>query len=285
MSDMVERAAQFVWSNARVLERRRLALLLGTGDEEAVVAAVLAYQNPDGGFGHALEPDMRTATSQPQFAEIALRSLEGVQRWPKEMIGPLLDWLEGASIDGAGLPFVLPTVSDAPHAPWWTPPETLEPNLNPTAAIAGLLHSARVDHPWLVRATEWCFEQIESGASLDSHSMLCVLVLLEHAPDRERAQRDFEAARDPVLANVTLDSKAEGYIKTPLDVAPRSHSLARQVFDDDVIEAHLDVLVSRQQEDGGWPIPWDPPAGAARREWRGLLTVNVLATLQSYGRT
>lgn len=284
MSDMVERAAQFVLANARVLERRRLELLLGIGDEHAVVTAVRAYQNADGGFGHALEPDMRTSTSQPQFAEIALRSLEGVERWPKEMIGPLLGWLEGASVDGAGLPFVLPAVGDAPHAPWWTPTETLEPHLNPTAAIAGLLLSAQIEHPWLDRATEWCFAQVEAGAPLDAHSMLCVLVLLEHAPDGDRAQRAFDAARAPVLANVVLDPQAEGYVKTPLDVAPRSRSIARQLFADEVLEAHLDVLVARQQDDGGWPIPWDPPGGAAKGEWRGIVTVNALAALRSYGR-
>ncbi len=46
-------AARFMCANARRIER---ALFDGAGEEE--LRAVLgAYRNPDGGFGHALEPD------------------------------------------------------------------------------------------------------------------------------------------------------------------------------------------------------------------------------------
>ena len=41
---------------------------------------------------------------------------------------------------------------------------------------------------------------------------------------------------------------------TPLNFAPRPQSLARRLFSDEVIEAHLDALASVQQEDGGWPV-------------------------------
>ena len=51
-------AAAFVVANARVIDRRRFYRLFGDGDARPVRDAVAAYRNDDGGFGHALEPDL-----------------------------------------------------------------------------------------------------------------------------------------------------------------------------------------------------------------------------------
>ena len=42
---------------------------------DAVAAAVIAYRNADGGFGHAMELDVRAPDSMPLHCEIALRAL------------------------------------------------------------------------------------------------------------------------------------------------------------------------------------------------------------------
>ena len=52
-------------SHARLLDRRRLELLLDGGEPTAVLAALEAYRNPDGGYGWGLEPDLRATESQP----------------------------------------------------------------------------------------------------------------------------------------------------------------------------------------------------------------------------
>ncbi|MBI4926641.1 MAG: hypothetical protein HY835_02670, partial [Anaerolineae bacterium] len=59
------RAADFIWKNARLLDRRLFAFDFLDGSAEAVVSALAAYQNADGGFGNALEPDKRTPYSTP----------------------------------------------------------------------------------------------------------------------------------------------------------------------------------------------------------------------------
>src|SRR5918992_2546444 len=68
----LEAARQFIESTARVLERHQLAVLLDDGPIEPVLTALKAYQNADGGFGHALEPDVRCPGSQPSAALSAL---------------------------------------------------------------------------------------------------------------------------------------------------------------------------------------------------------------------
>src|SRR5215217_9548561 len=80
MSDptILARAEECMWSNARLLERLQFAHLFKGAPAEPIRAAVHAYQNADGGFGNALEPDKRCADSQPIDQEMALHALHNV---------------------------------------------------------------------------------------------------------------------------------------------------------------------------------------------------------------
>lgn len=68
-------AENFIWSTARLVDRHRYALLFEDGPAEAVVEALRGYRNPDGGFGHGLEPDLRCPSSQPAPTLYALEML------------------------------------------------------------------------------------------------------------------------------------------------------------------------------------------------------------------
>lgn len=50
------------------------------------------------------------------------------------------------------------------------------------------------------------------------------------------------------------------------------------------IDEHLEALAARQQDDGGWPITWEPPSPAAVYEWRAFVTIKWLGVLANYGR-
>lgn len=285
MTKTLEAAAGFIWSNARLLDRHRYGFHFEDGPADAVVDALRAYQNPDGGFGNALEADIRAPSSQPVPAEWALRLLDEVDQMPAEVVEPLCDWLSSVSTEEGGVPFVLPTVRGYPHAPWWDP-DGASPgaNVNPTAGIAGILAGRGVDHPWVAPAVEFAWCGIEALAEGEMHALVCVLAFLDRAPDRERAAKVLEGARDLVLASVSLDPHTTEYVKHPLDFAPSPDRLSRSLFTDDQIEADLDGLVARQQPDGGWPVPWPAPSEAALLEWRGANTVDALVTLRAYGR-
>jgi hypothetical protein len=67
-------------------------------------------------------------------------------------------------------------------------------------------------------------------------------------------------------------------------MAPEADSPWRSRFTDEHLEAHLDHLAAGQQPDGGWAPTWEPPSAASRLEWRGIITLGALRTLDSYGR-
>ena len=81
-----------------------------------------------------------------------------------------------------------------------------------------------------------------------------------------------------------LDPDEPGETHSPLDFAPFPGSLARSLFDDAVISAHLDHLAAGQRDDGGWMFNWPAWSPAAEADWRGSLTVDALRVLHANGR-
>jgi hypothetical protein len=284
----MDAAERFVWLSGRVLDRHLFAHHFRAGDPDRVVEALRPYRNPDGGFGNGLEPDLRGPTSQPQPLEVALRILDEVDRFSDPLVGAACDWLAGASRPGGGVPFVLPTVRSDPRAPWWETPDDPPGALNPTAALAGLLHRHGVEHPWLREATAFCWRGIEAMTATNVYEVRAVLLFLDNVPDRGRAEAAFERVRQVLAAGdlVVLDPEAapDGELHRPLELAPGPGSMGRRLFADDVIERNLDALAAGQREDGGWTVDfpsWTPATGL---EWRAWATVGALAVLRAYGR-
>jgi hypothetical protein len=286
VGDRLARARDFMLLNARLLERRLFAHQFDGGDAPSVVTALLAYQNPDGGFGNALEPDKRAPPSQPQDAEIALRTLDAVGALSGAIVAPLCDWLATVTTAEGGVPYSLPSANDYPHAPWWAVPTSSPPaNLNPTAAILGLLLKHGCDHPWMRGATDFCWRAIEASKSTDFHEIACTVTFLTSSPDRVRGGGLLAGLVDRVAAPgvVAIDPDATGYVQKPLDFAPSPDSPFRRLFSDRVIDRHLAALSERQQPDGGWPLNWDAISPGVEMEYRGRVTLAALTTLQNYG--
>ena len=184
------------------------------------------------------------------------------------------------------MPLAFPVIESFPRAAHWTD-WTYVPALNPTAGLAGRLYQLEVSHPWLAEATRYCWETLDSGVvPEDPHTLSEVLIFLEHGPERERA--DECAARIAEhfaeISGLHLDPDATGYGLTPLHFAPTADSRWRGLFPEVQLAAHLDRLADQQQPDGGWPISWEPPREASLLEWRGIVTLEALRTLTSYGR-
>jgi hypothetical protein len=280
----LDAAADFIWLNARLLDRYRFAHLFLGGPAEPVVDAMRAYRNPDGGFGNALEPDLRAPGSQPLAVEHVLRILEEVDRFDDPMVTGILEWLQTETRPNGGVPFMLPAGLAQPRAPWMQTEDDPPGGLVPTASLAGVLHSHDVRDPWLDRATEFCWEAIESAGELLPYDLIAILTFLERVPDRERARATFEKIAPSILRHTAMDPHAEGEVFQPLDFAPSPQAPARALYQDDVIEAHLDALTARQQADGGWIFNWLAWNPASAIDWRGFVTIHTLQTLRAYGR-
>ena len=282
----IDAAARYLAANARVLERRRFERLFSGGGPLPVRDAVAAYRNPDGGFGHALEPDGRCPGSQPLAIAFALNVLNEADAWDTGLAEGACDWLAAHAPPGGGAVFVAPSMAGWPHAPWLVPQDGEPPSLITTGLIAGTLHARRVEHPWLDGATALLWSRIGSLTSTGPYDIRAVLRFLDSVPDRDRAH-EAVARLGPVISGqdmVAMEPGASGEVHTPLDFAPVPGSPARELFDEAVIAAHIDHLAAAQRDDGGWMFNWLAWSPAAEREWRGAVTVEALGILRANGR-
>ena len=277
-------AEQFIAANARVLERRRHERFAGTGDARALHEALGAYRNADGGYGHALEPDGRCPDSQPPAMDYALRVLHQDDAWNDDFALSACDWLERNAPADGGVIFVAPSIEGWPHAPWWVPEDRLPPSLAFTGQLSATLQARGVDHSWLARSSELMWKLIDRVEQAGAYDLRGALAFLDQVPDRDRAETALERLAPLVLEAVELDPEAAGEVHGPLDFAPRPQSLARRLFDEATIEAHLDHLAGAQLEDGGWTFNWLAWSPVAAVEWRGVRTVEALHVLRANGR-
>jgi hypothetical protein len=281
-------AERYLLLNARLIDRLRFAHLFRDGSAAAVRSALAAYANDDGGFGNALEPDLRGAGSQPQPVEVALHVLDETTGPDDPFDGPIVQavcgYLARVSTSDGGVPFALPSVRGTPAAPWWQTPDDPPGNLNPTAAIVGLLHKHGVSNAFVDTATHFCWNRIDGLSDTNPYLAMAVLTFLDHIPDRARAEAAFDRLTPLITNHVELDPHAAGEAHLPLDFAPHPDGFGRRLFTDEVIEQHLDAVVSGQSEDGSWAFNWPAWTPVVRHEWGGFVTVARLMTLRDYGR-
>lgn len=276
---------EFLLRNGRLLEQRLFATCFEGAAGTGVVDALRGYRNDDGGFGHGLEPDKLCPASLPIDVETALSAMATASTVDLPLVHGACDYLASVATGGA-VPLAFPVIEHYPRADHWTD-WTYEPALNPTAGIVSHLHELRVDHPWIAAAEAYCWKQIDTAdLPTDAHALREILVFLRHAPQRDRAR----AAADKVRAALdtaswfTIDPASTEYGVSPISIAPAADSPWRALFDDGILQGHLDRLEREQQDDGGWLVTWEPPSEASLLAWRGIVTLQNLRTLVSYGR-
>jgi hypothetical protein len=285
MSETIDRAERYIWATARVLEQRRFEHLFKGGPAEPVRDAVLSHRTADGGFGYALEPDGRGPTSQPPHVYTALQILEEAGGIEPELARAVADHLHGISTPDGGVPLALPSLEPYPHAPWWS----TEPagSLVATARCLAPLLRTGIDHPFVARASEFCWGAVEASEVPNPYEAEAAVVFLDAAPDRERAEAAAERIGRLVHEKGLVGGEfggQPGEVHAETDLAPRPDTLSRRWFGDAEMERALDRLQAEQRDDGGWRVPWiDGPTPATAGEW-GEVTLNALRTLRAYGR-
>jgi hypothetical protein len=293
----VARAEPFVWLTARVLEQRLFAHHFRSGAAGPVETALDAYRNEDGGYGHALEPDLRGPVSQPLHTAHALRVLDAVGRCAGQRVERMCRYLTSVSTADGALPAIHPSQRGYPAAPFVPVVDDPPSALLATGPVVGLLHRNEVWHAWLFRATDFCWQAVESLEKSHPYEIEAAVAFLDSAPDRPRAEAAADrlgrlvrahrlAALDPenLDAHPVSPGYAPGEHHFPYDYARTPRSLARAWFTDDEMARSLDHLAAQQQEDGGWPVRWRHWAPAPAMEARPAVTIEALRTLSAYGR-
>jgi hypothetical protein len=282
MADLAA-AEAFIWTDARLLDRHRFAHRWLDAPADPVLAALAAYATPDGGYGHALEPDLRGPVASEGAVEQALRVLAEVGALDGPLGRRAVDWLARVAPDG-GVPFMSPAAMAYPRAPWWQTDPEPPPSLTMAGLIAGTLLRSTLRHPWLEALERWLWGAVESVTALSPYDARGALAFLDAVGDDARARAALERLAPLVDPLVARDPAAAGEKHTPLDLSPRPGARSRMLFDPALVDAHLDHLAAAQRDDGGWMFDWTAWSDAASAEWRGVVTLSALDLLAAHER-
>ena len=142
--DSLATGRAFIEREGRLIERRLVAALFDGGPTGGVVDALRGYRNPDGGFGHGLEPDKRCPDSLPIDVESAFEILLTAGVVDEAMVANACDWLGRVAAPDGAVPLSFPVIEAHPRAEHWSD-WTYVPGLFPTAGLAGDRKSTRLN--------------------------------------------------------------------------------------------------------------------------------------------
>lgn len=295
-----QNAISFVREKGRDLDRALLAYHFEDGTADDVLAALATYQNDDGGFGHGLEPDLRTPASSVIATTVAFQNFRSLQV-PADhpMVSAGLGYLLNAYDESRQVwPIVPPEVEDAPHAPWWDYASSEAGFggflVNPRVEIVGYFYdySALVPADLLETVTTAVFAHLDSlPDEMEMHDLICFVGLAETAalPQsyKDRIWKKIAKAAEHGVAREP--EQLTGYVLKPLYVVSSPEAPLAEQFAEEVA-MNLDFEIEQQGEDGAWspnfswgeqhPEAWQ----IARREWQARMTLKNLRVLQDFGR-
>jgi len=299
---------QWIYRNARPLELTLWQYEFENGSKEAVLDALAFYQNEDGGFGNALEPDSWNPNSTPYttaFAIIILRTIEFTDvKHP--IISGILRFLDsGAYFSENGWQFTIPTNDEYPRAPWWNfVPDDATTEFGLSADIASfILNVAEKDSVLYKKALTLVEKLIEiprksveyddQGGNVQG---ICKLVnTLEKLDLLDKLDAKFlpEAARKMVAHSIVTDSSKwleyggypHYYIETPDCVYYSDYQ--------DAVGQELDYLIKTRPKQAVWGITWtwfentekySKEFAISENWWKSFHGIWKMRFLKSFGR-
>lgn len=260
--EQLEKAGTFIFQHGRLLERQLYAYLIQEGSREACLKALVAYQNPDGGFGNGLEPDLLCPESSAIGAETAMGVLDVLDEQDAEIVTPLVGWIVANQDERGVIPHPRGRMLDYPHQPWWENPDDAR-----ILTLAGLLKKWGVDAPALYARARSYYLTCEFPAKWEVYNYPFYVYLKYCGEGSQDEERMAEAiARLPAF----LEEGADHY---PLFSRYWYH--AADAFPEETLRREAQRFVDGLQEDGGvitpYPnLPW----------WRPIFTLDGLVAMK-----
>ncbi|MDD4415083.1 MAG: hypothetical protein PHR14_11185, partial [Oscillospiraceae bacterium] len=257
------------------------------GSKEAVLTALAAYQNEDGGFGHALELDAWNPNSPPiqtWTATEILREIDFTDSTHSIIQGILRYFASGQDFEGHFWYNTLRSNNDYPHAPWWhtESDSTCHYDYNPTACLAGfIIRFANKNSDLYQLGCKIAKEAFDSyfGQELlgDNHTAGCYIRLWQYCEEAgiadifnltELKERLREQVRHSITKNTA--SWETDYICTP-SIFFKTNDSVFYADNKDIADYECEFIVKSQLENGSWNIPWGwaayPEEWAVSKNW------------------
>lgn len=269
---------------------------------ESYLNILAQYQNSDGGFGHAIDPDNWSPHSTPYDTLKAIHLMQGVGFM--DISHPLY---QGAirylrQTENHGWPFTLPQTDAYPHAPWWTYSEQTNRKESPglSAQIAAfLLMACPPDDPLYAKAQSVSLRALDAlmnGTAGGEMGVAACAMLLPHwttvSVPFPMSEIEAKLKAASLAAIVTDPALWHTYVPRP-SAAIRSPQSPMYAGNEAALHAELDWLIDTLPADDVWPLTWSWGDNAARYPeaysvnklwWKAAAAIDHLLLLRSFHR-
>lgn len=294
----LDEAKHLIEKEGRKLEKYRFKNFFQKSSEDRVEEELRTYQNEDGGFGNALEPDFRLPDSSPLATSIGLRYLGKVDTTltSEDMIESAIRYLEQTFDKDRKIWFSVPKkVNQYPHTWWWHYDKEdgmtiIDKNWgNPSAEIIGYLYKYR-NYTKIIdvdRLIDHAINYIRKKDKFESENeVYCFIHLYEEVSRGNKKRLENHISRAVEQLVVYDEDKWDEYVPKPLDFVDHPD---KNKFDIEKakIEKNLEFVVDKLEKDSILEPSWDTSVykdkmEPAYNEWKGILTLEALKILNNY---
>ncbi|MEK3794461.1 hypothetical protein MKX42_22215 [Paenibacillus sp. FSL R7-0204] len=294
---------RWMYRNARPLDLARWRFHFEGGGSAPVLEALSAYQNEDGGFGHALEADAWNPNSTPIQTATAVERLLELEFADNghPLVQGILKYLDsGVDMDGRTWKNVVASNNDYPHAPWWhtSSDSTSHSMYNPTAILAGFILKAAPKDSGLyatgLRIARELTELFLHDPVIEMHPLKCVATLLECIAWAELQEEfPYAALREALkVQSVQLISRDaggwNGYSCRPSVFIHSPHSPEYAELGG-LLHQELDYLLETRNSEGIWDLTWgwagyEREFAVSENWWKAHIVIENLRLLRAFGR-
>lgn len=296
-----ETIRRWMYRNARPIDLARWRFHFEEGPAEAVLVALEAYQNADGGFSHALEADSWNTESAPIQTWCAVEILKEIGCRDKEhkIIKGMLHYLKNCQHTREGCWLAeIPSNNLHPHAPWWT--YELENvgdwGYNPTAAFVGFILEYAKEEDSLRQQVSKNLDNIIndylSKTEIDMHELGCFISLWESCKKTGtmlKKEQEFEkklAMDVKKNINPNTDEWSE-YTSTP---SRFFNTLSSPYYKENKKLADYEgsLLIQSRNAEGIWDIPWqwvgyEEEFAVSKNWWKAQRIIENMLYLRNFG--
>jgi len=305
MNNVFRMAKEFIYRNARPLELARWQYHFENGSKESVLYSLSFYQNEDGGFGHALEPDAWNPNSSPVqtwYATEILREIDFTDSSHPIIMG-ILNYLEsGKDFNGNFWFNIIKSNDDYPHAPWWNTKtgSNAHDDYNPTACLAGFIIKYADKNSKLYAlgcrlAKEAVNTYMNQGFLGNMATVLCYIRLMQYIEEAGLSGIfDINTLKAKLVKQVEYSitwNTAEwktSYICKPSQFFNSKNSIF-YANNKEIADYECDFIAKTQLEDGSWNITWKWTAypeewAVSKNWWKSDMIIRNLLYLRGFNR-
>lgn len=302
-----EEIGLWVHRNAREIELSLWKYHFENGSIDDVLSALTPYQNSDGGFGHALEPDCRNPNSSPYQTLTAMSILDriGFTDAAHPVWKGIFRFLDcGSFYNEYGWFFTIPSNDGFPRAPWWNDDAQANTfqSIGLTAEIAAhiLIYGDKASPLYQKALTETArILHLIGNAEKNGDMGIGGYVVLLNTINKAGLARNYdmesvlECVRNLVKSSIVRDtSKWEYYGVRPSNYITSPDSV---YYEDnrDIVETELDYLIETRPAGGVWGITWSwfdnnekyaKAFAVSENWWKSNLAVAKVLMLRNFGR-